>query len=215
MIEPTSKLGDALREALPTYAAPESLRAFARERAVAELGRRSPAWGARFAYAAGLVAAVAIGWGANSLNRRRVASSEADAMVVSVVDTHVRSLMTHHVTDVISSDRHTVKPWFAGRVDFAPHVPELGAEGFPLVGGRVDVVGGHTGAAIVYGRRLHMIDLFVWASSGADTALVSESYHGFAVIHWGERGLTYWAVSDVAQGDLATFVAYYRKSFTE
>ena len=218
MTEPRSKLGDALREALPTYAAPDSLRTFARERAMAELASRAAlrrAWPTRFAYAAAIVAAVAAGWGANSLNSRRIAAKEADTMVVAVVDTHVRSLMTHHLTDVISSDRHTVKPWFAGRVDFAPHVPDLAADGFPLIGGRVDTVARHSGAALVYGRRLHTIDLFVWPTSTAEAATMSESYHGFAVMHWTDRGLTYWAVSDVAREDLATFVANYRKSFSE
>ena len=93
-----------------------------------------------------------------------------EVLVTALVDTHVRSLMADHLTDVPSSDHHTVKPWFAGKVPFAPNVPELQTQGFPLIGGRVEFVAGHTAAALVYGRGLHKINLFIWPAIAPATA---------------------------------------------
>ena len=127
-------LGEVMREALPTYEAPESLRAWARAQAASEEQTRPRASArrslSRFAYAAGLVAALALGWSGERIYLARTESSNAQkVLVTALVDTHVRSLMADHLTDVLSSDHHTVKPWFAGKVPFAPTVPRAAGAG--------------------------------------------------------------------------------------
>jgi len=121
-----------------------------------------------------------------------------------LVGGHVRSLLANHLVDVVTSDQHVVKPWFNGRIDFSPATPDLKAQGFPLVGGRLDYIGGRVVPAIVYRRRLHTINLFAWpAGSPAPTA--SNAPDGYHLRHWQRDGLDYWAVSDIGEGDLAQF----------
>lgn len=208
--QPPRTMGEVLRDALPTYEAPESLRAWARAQASSARVAERPMHDSRslrgFAYAASFVVAVAVGWVGHGLaGAARTDATARDALVASLVDTHVRSLMAGHLADVQSSDHHTVKPWFAGKVTFAPPVPELAAQGFPLVGGRLDFVAGHTAAALVYGRGLHTINLFVWPASPSDVDAPAASYNGYALVHWTDRGLSYWAVSDAAPTELAAF----------
>lgn len=211
MTAPTPRpLGELLREALPTYEAPESLRSWARAQAASETQPRERASTRRafprFAYAAGLVAALALGWSGDRIYLAAGERSSAQtALVTALVDTHVRSLMAEHLTDVVSSDHHTVKPWFAGKVPFAPTVPELQAQGFPLVGGRAEFVAGHTAAALVYARGAHKINLFMWPSTGADAAATKTAYNGYSLVHWTDRGLSYWAVTDAAASELDAF----------
>ncbi len=126
-------------------------------------------------------------------------------VLASVLDAHVRSLQPGHLVDVLSSDRHTVKPWFDGRLDFSPPVADLAPDGFPLTGGRLDVVGGRSVAALVYARGKHAIGLFVWPTGGADAAARSGSANGYQWVHWVRGGMTFWAVSDVSAEDLASF----------
>jgi anti-sigma factor RsiW len=121
---------------------------------------------------------------------------------------HVRSLQAAHLTDVRTSDEHRVRPWFNGKIDFAPPVPELAGEGFPLVGGRLDYVDGRTVAALVYRRRLHTINLFVWPAPPAGERRVQKD--GYSVDEWSAGGLRFSAVSDIAPADLEAF----RKAFT-
>ena len=160
---------------------------------------RAFAWQWLAAAAVFLLAAL-VGW--QQLQKPRGAS-EAQLMAASLVDAHLRSLQPGHLTDVESTDQHTVKPWFDGRIDFAPPVHDFAANGFPLLGGRLDVAGGRTVAALVYGRRKHIINVFVEKSPSENYwngAGESQGYHWLA---WQKDGFSFCAVSDVASPDLA------------
>ncbi len=123
-----------------------------------------------------------------------------------VVSAHLRSLQPNHLTDVETSDQHTVKPWFNGKLDVAPPVPDLTTQGFTLIGGRLDDVNGETVAAIVYRRRNHVINLFVTRAQGINSqAPSSQTQHGFNVLHWRDNGFDFWAVSDINAGELREF----------
>ena len=123
-----------------------------------------------------------------------------------VVSAHLRSLQAGHLTDVVSTDQHTVKPWFNGRLDVAPPVIDLTAQGFTLVGGRLDYVDARAIGAVVYRRRQHVINLFVsqTATTERQPARI-ETIQGFNIRHWGDRGMNYWAVSDIGADELAEF----------
>ena len=123
-----------------------------------------------------------------------------------VVSAHLRSLQAGHLTDVLSTDQHTVKPWFNGKLDVAPPVVDLTAQGFTLIGGRLDYVDTRPIGAIVYRRRSHVINLFVAQTASAEhKAARIETLQGFNIRRWSERGLNYWAVSDIAADELAEF----------
>ncbi len=135
---------------------------------------------------------------------------------------HIRSLLTDgHLTDVGSSDQHTVKPWFAGRLDFSPPVPDLAGQGFPLVGGRLDYLDGRPVAALVYRRRGHVINVFVWpdATAGAPATPVraeagTGADRGHAVLRWTQAGMAFWAVSDLNAAELADFARLFEEHAT-
>ncbi len=120
-----------------------------------------------------------------------------------LVAAHVRSLLVTHLTDVASSDQHAVKPWFLGKLDFAPPVVDLAQNDFPLIGGRLDYVGGRLVAALVYKHRDHVINLFLWPAHKATPA--SESLDGYHILSFTRGGFTYAAVSDLNQGELRAF----------
>jgi anti-sigma factor RsiW len=123
-----------------------------------------------------------------------------------VVSAHLRSLQAGHLTDVLSTDQHTVKPWFNGKLDVAPPVVDLTSQGFTLIGGRLDYVDARPIGAIVYRRRSHVINLFVAQTASMDRhAAKIEALQGFNIRRWSERGLNYWAVSDLAADELAEF----------
>lgn len=198
----------ALRTNLPYHRAPPDLAA----RIGAALPQEAPptpslSWwhGAQWRIAgsglAGALAGVAL-----TLLVLQQPGAPRQALIGAAVTDHIRSMMADHLTDVATSDRHTVKPWLSKRVDVSPPVRDLAAEGFPLVGGRLDYIDGHPAAAVVYRRDRHIINLFAWASPGAsDTGFRSAQRQGFNVVTWRRDGVSYCAVSDVEAGQLATF----------
>ena len=123
-------------------------------------------------------------------------------LIGEVVDAHLRSLQPGHLTDVVSSDRHTVKPWFDGKLDFSPEVQDFADQGFPLQGGRLDVVRGRAIAALVYGRRKHLVGIFIWPTTEPDASSREGSRQGYQWIHWRKGGMEFCAVSDAAPSDL-------------
>jgi len=137
---------------------------------------------------------------------------QRDDLVDQIVSDHIRALQPGHLEDVVSTDQHTVKPWFDGRIDFAPPVRDFAAAGFPLKGGRLDYLDGKAVAALVYQRDKHVIDLYVWPDSGAAPLLTADrAINGYNVAHWTADGMNFWAVSDVERGQLGDFVALWRK----
>jgi anti-sigma factor RsiW len=129
-----------------------------------------------------------------------------DRLLAELVDNHTRALFTNHAMDVASTDQHTVKPWFAGKLNFSPSVEDLGQAGYPLLGGRLDYVQGRPAAALVYGRRKHMIDVFVLPEAGAaGLPAAAAARQGINLVHWQRAGLGYWAVSDLNARELAAF----------
>ena len=127
-------------------------------------------------------------------------------LATQLIASHVRSLMADHLTDVASSDQHTVKPWLDTKLDFAPPVVDLSSEGFPLIGGRLDYLDNRPVAALVYGRRKHFINLFVWpAASDATKTPKTITREGYQLLHWADSDFNYWAVSDVNVSDLELF----------
>ncbi|MGA2409103.1 MAG: anti-sigma factor [Candidatus Binataceae bacterium] len=141
-----------------------------------------------------------------------LAPPSGGALGAEVVDSHIRSMMANHLTDVLSSNQHTVKPWFDGKIDFAPSVKDLSAQGFPLAGGRLDFLDGRPVAALVYRHRLHIINLFTWpADHSPNSPPQLETRQGYNVVHWTQAGMEYWAVSDVAPADLESFAQLLRQ----
>jgi anti-sigma factor RsiW len=134
------------------------------------------------------------------------------SVTAQVVAGHIRAMQPGHLEDVASSDRHTVKPWFDGRLDFTPPVKDFAAEGFPLRGARLDYVAGRPVAALVYRRDKHVIDLFVWPAEGNPAATPATAQRkGYNVVHWVQDGMVFWAVSDVEADQLRAFAEHFRK----
>ena len=155
------------------------------------------------ALAAAILLAAIIGW--NLLPRLQRPGPD-QLLATQLIGSHVRSLMANHLTDVASSDQHTVKPWLDAKLDFAPAVADLASEGFPLIGGRLDYLDNRPVAALVYQRRKHFINLFVWPA-GSDVAKAAKTItrQGYQLLHWADSDFNYWAVSDVNVNDLQTF----------
>ena len=200
----------ALRERLPALRAPDALRQGIRRslRAAKHADVRRPARPWRWLAAAAVLAG-SVG-GTWSLAMRAVAARTVGDEVLA---SHVRSLMPGHLTDVLSSDRHTVKPWFNGRLDFSPPVEDFAASGYPLIGGRIDYVGGRPVAVLVYGRRQHMISVMLWpAGSGSSAGPAVRTAQGYHLLHYTDPGFTYWVVSDLGLPELTGFVARLRQA---
>lgn len=204
-----TRLRGDLRQADLYRPAPEALRARIASRlphpTTAPRARRR-AWGMAVAALAALcvIAALFAGWQTLQLRQRG-----SDALVAEAVSDHVRSLLPGHLIDVHSTNEHTVKPWFDGRVDFSPQVKDLSAQGFELIGGRLDVLEGRQVAALVYKRHLHTINLFQWPD-GATAPAAPRTRDGYHVLEWNDAGLRFVAVSSVAESDLQAFARAFR-----
>ena len=154
-----------------------------------------------------LAAAIILGALITAVFLPRMRAPNADQFLATqLIASHVRSLMADHLTDVASSDQHTVKPWLDTKLDFAPPVVDLSSEGFPLIGGRLDYLDNRPVAALVYGRRKHFINLFVWpAASDEAKAPKTITREGYQLLHWADSDFNYWAVSDVNVNDIQLF----------
>jgi anti-sigma factor RsiW len=201
-------LRSAIRNSGLAYLAPPSLHtrihsavdAAERHRPSRIFARQNiPVW---LGLAASLLIAFLLVW--KSIPNR---SDSNDLLTQALLSSHVRSLMASHLTDVPSSDSHTVKPWFNGKLDFSPLVKDLAAQNFPLVGGRLEYLDRPV-AALVYRRHQHIINVFVWPSATASARPTETpvSRNGFNLLHWTSSGMSYWAVSDLNLAELRQFV---------
>jgi anti-sigma factor RsiW len=196
-------LGAALRET-PYQRAPDSLRRAVLARLPEEAPVRprpsAPQWlrlAASFLLVAGL---------SSTLTYYLTPRSAGPSVAEEVFASHIRGVQSdNRLIDVPSSDEHTVKPWFTDKLDFSPPVKDLSAEGFPLVGGRLDYVDNRTVAALVYRYRKHLITLFIWPSTARDETIRASARNGDNLNHWSDGAMTYWAVSDVAAPELLEF----------
>ena len=154
---------------------------------------------------ASLSTGVAAGVLITSISAHLYFSPSEDALAEEVVISHVRSLMVDHLSDVASSDQHTVKPWFSGKLDYAPPVQDFANRGFALLGGRIDYVDHRAVAALVYQHKEHVINAFVWPAAQADSSVRQRTRRGFNMIEWSAEGMRYWVVSDISLDDLEEF----------
>ncbi len=191
------------------YTAPAPLRQSVREALRREAAsRRSGVMWKSWAIAASILLAVSLSW---NLAQLRPARPGGDLLAANILSNHVRSLMENHLLDVASTDQHTVKPWFMGKLPFSPPVKDLASDGFPLAGGRLEYLGGRTVAALVYHRRKHVINVFVWPSDSSSAPEGRSARDGYNLVHWSDGGMTWWAVSDIGMSELEQFSALYRK----
>jgi anti-sigma factor RsiW len=146
-----------------------------------------------------------------------VVGSQQPTMVADVlVSDHIRSLMAPEPVDVVSSDRHTVKPWFNGRIPISPRVVDLAKENFPLVGGRIDVVGQAPVSTLVYRHAKHLISLTAMPiDSRFELEKTPRAVNGYNVVHWVDNGVSYWAISDLQAKELEEFAQLFRTTQTE
>lgn len=204
----------AVRSAGTYHAAPDLVRqrvlAMARRQSASAAAARSawPGW----RMAASLIVAVGL---SSAITAYVTVPSSSALLEQEVVASHVRSLQMDHIIDVKSSDQHTVKPWFHGKLDYAPPVEDYAAEGFPLVGGRLEYLDNRNVAALVYQHGAHPINVFVLPTEDSDSAPKAEIDHGYNVLRWAKGGMAFWAVSDLNAPDMAALATLIREQKPE
>jgi anti-sigma factor RsiW len=213
--EPSLALRDAVRQIIrsPEASEPEAPAPIEARRpgAAAARERRPVRWTLHPAWSSGIAALLLLGAGFGLGRVATGAGRGGDDVVAQVVDAHVRALQVDHLVDVVSSEHHVVKPWFAGKLDFSPPVPDLAADSFPMVGGRTEYLDGRPVAALVYARGPHRINLFTWPAAGQggcaqDAPAVR---HGFNVVHGRAAGMEFYSISDLNAAELSTFAGDY------
>lgn len=197
----------ALRRATYHRAAPELRTAIASRTGAERAGaprRRAMPWRELASFGAGAALAAAIILAVLPIRRQNV--------VAALIDDHVRALQPGHLLDVVSTDRHTVKPWFDGRLDFSPPVKDLAAEGFPLLGGRLDYLSARSVAVLVYSHGQHIVELFVWPAGNSSAEPAHSDRDGYHIVHWTAGGMSFSAVSDIEPAALEAFVREWRRA---
>jgi len=190
-------LRDGIRQHASYYPAPELMQ----QRIMSQINRQKPdlssgQWLAPAFSAAALAASVML---------YLATPSSQDALMDEVVSSHVRSLLEQHLADVASSDKHTVKPWFTGKIDFSPPVYDFAEQGYPLIGGRLDYIQHQNVAALSYHRNKHIINLFVIPNNATDSPIHSSSRRGFNIVSWQKNNMAFEAVSDLNAQELQAF----------
>jgi len=161
----------------------------------------------------GFAAAAVVAMVSSALTVVAVRQGTPDTSVANqVLTSHIRSLMPDHLTDVASNDQHNVKPWFNGRVNVSPAVPRLDSVGFPLIGGRLDYIDGHSAASVVYMRRQHVINVFSWPVSGGSGETAATTSNGYNLIGASKNGVETWFVSDLNIAELKDFAARFERA---
>jgi anti-sigma factor RsiW len=206
---PDSTLGDKLRDGSLYEAAPSHLRAQVLAKLRNEPKHRRPfqwhrpvQW-VRASFVGGGIAGIGLCWLVFMTFFWTQLPSRSNELEQEIVASHVRALVSARPIDVVSTDQHTVKPWFNGRIDYAPPVVDPRAQGFPLVGGRLDYVGHRPVAVLVYRYLKHPIDLYVFPENGGKatsfpTPLITQASDGYSLVEWRQDGMVYWAISDAS-----------------
>ena len=207
-LEQLNSLRSLIREGAPYHTASEHLSSQIRSRinqartdSVSRIG--APWW--QWLRPVGLVVATAMVTWVTAVQVQN--PSKNDLLAGQIITSHARATLTGHITDVASSERHTVKPWLASKLDFSPPVVDLTAAGFPLVGGRLDYLDNRPVSVLVYRRRQHVINLFIWPTNEPRNVAISRvpSKQGYQVLHWTDGGMTFWAISDLNAGEMKLF----------
>jgi len=204
---------NALRDSLPRFTAPsqfrERIRSLIRaEEAPRRAVRRPPIHWSYLSLggmAASIALAIAVGYNLG------ISRAHSNALLDEAVSDHVRSLQAGHLMDVISTDQHTVKPWFIGKLDFSPPVVDLADVGFPLAGGRLERIDGRPAAALVFRLRLHSINVFVWPANSGEIPMRDGRENGYNARSWSQGGLNFLAVSEISSAELGQFIEEFRK----
>lgn len=178
----------------------------------ADVPRRMPSFQWRWlALAVVLVGILILGAGALS---GWFAPNQENALALEIQSAHIRSLLANHLTDIPSTDQHTVKPWFAGKLDFSPPIVDLADQGYALIGGRLDYLNNRSVAALIYQHDKHFINVFIWPTAERSGTTASQVINGYNLAHWDQAGMTFWAVSDLNMNELESFVQLIRKNIT-
>ena len=204
-----TSLQSAIKQTATYYRAPATLasRVSATVGAASEpaVTKRAPRWH-WFQLGAAMAATAIVTW----ITAVQIETGSRDEGIIEqVIAGHARAVLSSQLTQVASSDQHTVKPWLSSRLDFSPPVTDLATAGFPLVGGRLDYVDHRPVAALVYGHRQHVINLFIWPDAKGAASMQASFRQGFNILHWSNAGMTFWAISDLNPADIKKFAETY------